>query len=114
RLPLRPRRHHRDAAGHRHGRRHHPVHLVHHATGASFVTAETSNPTPAAPPAPAPPRRSAKPRPERRDHSSTGMRIFRYAALLVFVLLFLMPIYVVVVTSFKAPDEVSVPGMWDL
>jgi glucose/mannose transport system permease protein len=38
----------------------------------------------------------------------------RYVLLLFFVVLFLMPIYVVVVTSFKAPADVSVPGMWDL
>ncbi|ADD40595.1 carbohydrate ABC transporter permease [Stackebrandtia nassauensis] len=48
------------------------------------------------------------------NQGSTGMRVFRYAVLLIFVLLFLMPIYVVVVTSLKAPDEVSVPGMWEL
>ncbi|HLU33785.1 MAG TPA: carbohydrate ABC transporter permease [Natronosporangium sp.] len=38
----------------------------------------------------------------------------RYAALFVLVVLFLMPVYVMVVTSLKDPAEVSVPGMWEL
>ncbi|MGH8792855.1 MAG: carbohydrate ABC transporter permease [Stackebrandtia sp.] len=42
------------------------------------------------------------------------IRVVRYALLLFFVVLFLLPIYVVVVTSLKTPDEVSVPGMWEL
>ncbi|HZE38945.1 MAG TPA: carbohydrate ABC transporter permease [Stackebrandtia sp.] len=40
--------------------------------------------------------------------------ITRYTLLLVFVVIFLMPIYVVLVTSFKSPAEVSVPDMWSL
>lgn len=49
-----------------------------------------------------------------RTGSTTAMRVVRYTALLVFVVLFLMPMYVVLVTSLKSPDEVSVPGMWEL
>jgi glucose/mannose transport system permease protein len=38
----------------------------------------------------------------------------RYVMLFVLVCFFLMPIYVMLVTAFKAPAEVSVPGMWEL
>lgn len=40
--------------------------------------------------------------------------VARYVLLLLFVVLFLMPIYVVVVTSLKSSAEVSVPTMWEL
>jgi glucose/mannose transport system permease protein len=38
----------------------------------------------------------------------------RYLALFVVVCLFLMPVYVMLVTALKDPTEVSVPGMWEL
>jgi glucose/mannose transport system permease protein len=38
----------------------------------------------------------------------------RQAALLGLAVLFLLPVYVLVVTSFKSPAEVSVTGMWQL
>jgi glucose/mannose transport system permease protein len=38
----------------------------------------------------------------------------RYTALYALAAFFLMPIYVLVVTALKAPDQVSVVGMWDL
>jgi glucose/mannose transport system permease protein len=38
----------------------------------------------------------------------------RYIALFVLVCFFLMPIYAMLVTAFKSPAEVSVPGMWEL
>lgn len=49
-----------------------------------------------------------------RSRWSPYTTTLRYVLLLFFVLLFLMPIYVVVVTSLKSPAEVSVPTMWEL
>ncbi|GAA4919796.1 glucose/mannose transport system permease protein [Stackebrandtia albiflava] len=42
------------------------------------------------------------------------VRVVKYVVLLLFVLVFLMPVYAVVVTALKTPDQVSVPGMWEL
>jgi glucose/mannose transport system permease protein len=42
------------------------------------------------------------------------VNVARYVILVVLVCFFLMPIYVMLVTSLKSPAEVSVPGMWEL
>ncbi|CAM3344720.1 carbohydrate ABC transporter permease [Stackebrandtia soli] len=42
------------------------------------------------------------------------VRVAKYLVLFAFVVVFLMPVYVVVVTALKPPGEVSVPGMWEL
>ncbi len=40
--------------------------------------------------------------------------VLRYTALYLLAAFFLMPVYALVVTALKAPDQVSVVGMWDL
>ncbi len=40
--------------------------------------------------------------------------LLRYAVLYGLAILFLMPVYVLVVTAFKSPAEVTVPHMWNL
>jgi glucose/mannose transport system permease protein len=61
----------------------------------------------------------AGPRPKqpgRRDLSpgSVGGRAVKYALVVLFFLLVLMPAYVLVVTSFKAGSEIGVEGAWSL
>jgi len=41
-------------------------------------------------------------------------QVVRHGVLITLACLFLIPVYVLVVTSFKSPAEVSVAGMWDL
>jgi glucose/mannose transport system permease protein len=54
--------------------------------------------------------------PRQRDLSpgSVGGRAVRYALVILFLLLVLMPAYVLVVTSFKAGSEIGVEGAWSL
>ncbi|GHJ46918.1 ABC transporter permease [Catellatospora sp. TT07R-123] len=66
-----------------------------------------------APPAPAPARTAAPPR--RPDRRRTGIgNIARHVALLLFLLIVLMPLYVLIVTSFKSGREIGVNGQWNL
>ncbi|MBI5670622.1 MAG: carbohydrate ABC transporter permease [Chloroflexi bacterium] len=47
----------------------------------------------------------------------SGVRVSRaliYAALVIFAALFLIPVYMVLVTSFKSIDQVSISTMWNL
>ncbi|GAB2930469.1 carbohydrate ABC transporter permease [Micromonospora polyrhachis] len=59
-------------------------------------------------------------RPTRRDHRSAARvgaaaaRTLRYAVLVGFVVVVLMPMYVLVVTSFKSGSEIGVTGQWNL
>jgi glucose/mannose transport system permease protein len=50
----------------------------------------------------------------RNETSRRWWAVGRQAALLILAALFLLPVYVLVVTSFKSPAEVSVTGMWQL
>ena len=71
-----------------------------------------SAPTTTAPPvAAAPPsgRRTAI-----RSRWSPYVVALRYLALFLLLLFFLMPVYVLIITSFKEPVEVSVARMWEL
>ena len=60
----------------------------------------------AAPP-PAPPRVA-------RGRSAAAWRTVRYGLLIAFVVVTLMPLYVLLVTSFKAGSEIGVNGQWNL
>ncbi len=66
--------------------------------------------TVAAPPAPPAPTRT-KPKPP-----ATAMvwRTVRYVLLIAFVVVMLMPLYVLIVTSFKSGSEIGVNGQWSL
>jgi glucose/mannose transport system permease protein len=60
---------------------------------------------------------SAAPKPPAsaaRTSSAIVWRTLRYAILLVFVIVMLMPLYVLIVTSFKAGSEIGVNGQWSL
>lgn len=50
----------------------------------------------------------------RRKHRSPVATTIRYAVLLFFVIVVLMPLYVLVVTSFKSGREIGVDGAWNL
>jgi glucose/mannose transport system permease protein len=52
--------------------------------------------------------------PQRYRDNSAIWRTVRYAMLIGFVLVMLMPLYVLVVTSFKAGSEIGVTGQWNL
>ncbi len=61
--------------------------------------------------------RHAPPEPVPRPPTRAPRRwltVLRYATLYLLAAVFLLPIYVLVVTSLKAPDQVSVVGMWQL
>ena len=49
-----------------------------------------------------------------RSRWAPAVTVVRYLVLLAFVCFFLMPIYVLVVTSLKDPSQVSVSRMWEL
>ncbi len=70
----------------------------------------TTTPAPPATPTPAAPRR---PRRDITPASVTG-RAVRYALLLFFLIVVLMPAYVLLVTSFKSGSEIGVTGQWNL
>jgi glucose/mannose transport system permease protein len=53
-------------------------------------------------------------RPVLADRGRRWPTVLRYLALYALAAFFLMPIYVLVVTALKAPDQVSVVHMWDL
>lgn len=61
-------------------------------------------------------RTDVSPRPRRRAATPGQLtwRSIRMALLILFAALVLMPIYVVLVTSFKAPADFTVTGAWDL
>lgn len=70
-----------------------------------------STETVAAPAATAPPRGAPAPR---QGLPKPVARTIRYALLILFVLIVLMPLYVLVVTSFKSGREIGVNGQWNL
>jgi len=41
-------------------------------------------------------------------------RILIYLVLIIFVIIFLLPAYMVVITSFKSPDQIELTRVWDL
>ena len=47
-------------------------------------------------------------------HGTAGSRTLRYAVLIVFVLLVLIPLYVLVVTSLKKSSDISADTAWSL
>ncbi len=57
---------------------------------------------------------AARPRRRRRTTGELTWRTIRMALLILFALLVLMPIYVVLVTSFKAPGDFRVAEAWNL
>jgi glucose/mannose transport system permease protein len=60
---------------------------------------------------------AVRPRPRRRREAtprSTAAQIVRYGLLILFLLIVLMPAYVLVVTSFKSGREIGVNGQWTL
>ncbi|GAA2367031.1 ABC transporter permease [Catellatospora methionotrophica] len=65
----------------------------------------------AAPAATAPPRGAPAPR---QGRPRPVARTLRYGLLVLFVLIVLMPLYVLVVTSFKSGREIGVNGQWNL
>lgn len=75
----------------------------------------TTTTTPAPPPQAAIPALPAR-RGPRRELTPTSVlgRTVRYAVLVGFLLIVLMPAYVLVVTSFKAGSEIGVTGQWNL
>jgi glucose/mannose transport system permease protein len=76
----------------------------------------TSTSTVATPPtAPPSPRGGAgRPRPSRLNRRSPVGRVITYALLLLFLVIVLMPAYVLIVTSFKSGREIGVNGQWSL
>jgi glucose/mannose transport system permease protein len=50
----------------------------------------------------------------RRGSSAAVGRTVRYAVLIAFVIVMLMPLYVLLVTSFKTGSEIGVNGQWNL
>jgi glucose/mannose transport system permease protein len=75
----------------------------------------TTTTTPAPPPTAAAPVRPRRRR-RRGDITATGAagRIVKYALLVLFLLIVLMPAYVLIVTSFKSGSEIGVTGQWNL
>ena len=49
-----------------------------------------------------------------RGRSAVAWRTVRYGLLIAFVIVMLMPLYVLLVTSFKAGSEIGVNGQWNL
>jgi glucose/mannose transport system permease protein len=61
--------------------------------------------------------RAVRQRPRRRREAtprSTAAQVVRYGLLILFLLIVLMPAYVLVVTSFKSGREIGVNGQWTL
>jgi len=54
------------------------------------------------------------PGPSSRGSSAVVWRTVRYGLLIAFVIVMLMPLYVLLVTSFKAGSEIGVNGQWTL
>lgn len=63
---------------------------------------------------PSPPTATDPPRQRRGTASDVVGRTVRYALLLFFLLIVLMPAYVLVVTSFKSGSDIGVTGQWNL
>lgn len=61
-----------------------------------------------------PPAVTAPPPPRRRPAAGVIGRTLRYGLLLLFLLIVLMPAYVLVVTSFKSGSDIGVNGQWSL
>ncbi|WP_018223218.1 carbohydrate ABC transporter permease [Salinispora pacifica] len=61
-----------------------------------------------------PPAVTAPPPPRRRPAAGVIGRTLRYGLLLLFLLIVLMPAYVLVVTSFKSGSDIGVNGQWNL
>lgn len=61
-----------------------------------------------------PPAVAAPPRKRRGPTTGAIGRTLRYCLLLLFLLIVLMPAYVLVVTSFKSGSDIGVNGQWDL
>lgn len=70
----------------------------------------TTTPAPPSTPTLAPPRGRAR---DIAPSSATG-RTVKYVLLLLFLVIVLMPAYVLVVTSFKSGSEIGVTGQWNL
>jgi glucose/mannose transport system permease protein len=49
-----------------------------------------------------------------RSNRAAALRTVRYGLLIAFLIVILMPLYVLVVTSFKAGSEIGVNGQWSL
>jgi glucose/mannose transport system permease protein len=62
----------------------------------------------------APPPRPARPASLSRRHPRRWPTVLRYLTLYLLAVLFLLPVYALVVTAVKAPDQVSVTHMWQL
>ena len=109
RARLREGRRDRDAAADRHLGADRSVPHLHGALGAERMTS-TAAPIPVAP------ARGASRRPRRSDSAAS----LKYVLLLVFLLIILMPVYVLIVTSFKGVAEtdpeprVGLPHTWTL
>lgn len=73
----------------------------------------TTTPAPPGTPIPAKPVGAAD-RPRDLSPSSLTGRTVKYALLLLFLIIVLMPAYVLVVTSFKSGAEIGVTGQWNL
>jgi glucose/mannose transport system permease protein len=67
-----------------------------------------------APPSTVGPVPAPKPRRRALTPSSVTGRVVKYALVLFFLVVVLMPAYVLVVTSFKAGNEIGVTGQWNL
>ncbi|WP_018582931.1 carbohydrate ABC transporter permease [Salinispora arenicola] len=63
---------------------------------------------------PSPPTAAGPPRQRRGTAAGIIGRTVRYALLLFFLLIVLMPAYVLVVTSFKSGSDIGVTGQWNL
>jgi glucose/mannose transport system permease protein len=76
----------------------------------------TSTSTVAVPPTAAPSPRGGerKPRTSRLNRRSPVGRVVTYVLLLLFLVIVLMPAYVLIVTSFKSGREIGVNGQWSL
>lgn len=61
-----------------------------------------------------PPAVAAPPRKRRGPAAGVVGRTLRYGLLLLFLLIILMPAYVLVVTSFKSGSDIGVNGQWNL
>lgn len=64
------------------------------------------------------PRHAPPPTPQARDDNgdkpSTRATVARYVALYALMCVFLMPVYLLIVTALKDPSEVTTTGMWNL
>src|SRR3712207_2311684 len=65
-------------------------------------------------PAPPPTGLEAAPRPTGVSAGGRIGPIIKYALVLFFLIVVLMPAYVLIVTSFKAGNEIGVTGQWNL